>query len=148
MREYPADQQKFLDASLIELVKTEFLKVCLTASWQAAPHLASKDAKTRYCTTTDLRPVNAATTTEQWPMPIVEAELSAFEESSQFASLDFCSSYWRCPVDPQVFDACGIIAPQATYVSTRVLQKLKSASAYLQSPTSPWFEKTKQAIKA
>lgn len=90
---YPVDQEKLFDAYFNELVKMALLKVCPTASWQAAPHLVPKDARTKYRTTIDLLPVNAATEAELRPMPIIGAELSAFKGSSHFVSLDFCSSY-------------------------------------------------------
>lgn len=148
VRKYPTEQRRFLDACFDELVKMGFLKVCPTASWQAAPHLVPKDSKTKYRTTIDLRPVNAATKAEQWPMPIIEAELGDFKGSKYFASLDFCSSYWQYPLDPGSYDACDIIAPKGTFVSTRVLHGLKNASAYFQSTTPPLFEEMKHAIKA
>lgn len=53
-RKYPADQPKFFDAYLNELMKIGYLKVCPTASLQAPPHLVPKNAKRKYRTTKDL----------------------------------------------------------------------------------------------
>lgn len=39
VRKYPADQRRFLDAYFEELVNMCFLKTCVQAEWQAAPHL-------------------------------------------------------------------------------------------------------------
>lgn len=114
---------------------------------QTAPHVVQKDSKSRYRTTIDLRPVKAATTGEQWPMPIIEAELSNFIGSKQFALLDSCSSYWQCPLESDLDEACGIIA-QETFVSTRVLHGLKNAVAYFQSTIQPILGSMKHAMKA
>lgn len=148
VRKYPKEQRKFLDTYFSKLVDMGFLKPCPQASWQAAPHLVPKESKSKFRTTIDLRPVNAATKAEQWPMPVIEAELSDFIGSTHFASIDFCSSYWQCPLDPDSYDACGIISPQGTFVSTRVLHGLKNASAYFQSTIPPLFDEMKDAVKA
>lgn len=145
---YPIVQRKFLDMYLSQLLSLEFIKPCPQASWQAAPHLVPKDSKFLFRTTIDLRPINSATKAEQWPMPIIESELSDFKDSKHFASMDFCAGYWQCPLDPDSYDACGIIAPQGTFVSTRVLYGLKNASMYFQSTISPLFHKLQTNMKA
>lgn len=122
--------------------------MCPEASWQAAPHLAPKDSKSKFRTTIDFCPVNAATKAEQWPMPIIETKLSEFIGSKHFASLDFCSGYWQRPLAPESYESCGIIAPQGTFVSTRVIHGLNNASEYFQSTISSLFENEKQAMKA
>lgn len=148
VRNDPADQQNILEAYLNELVMVGFLKIYLIESWQAAPPLVQKDVKTKYRTTINLQMVNAVTKIEQRPMPIIEAERSDFEKRSHFASLDFCLSYWQCPLDPQSWEACGVIASQSTFVSTRVLHGLGNVLAYFQSTTVPFFKEIKHAIKA
>lgn len=70
-----------------------FLKHFAAEAWQTAPHFVPKDLNARYRTTIDLQPVNAATIAEQWPMPVIEAELRGFMGIKHFAFLDFCSSY-------------------------------------------------------
>lgn len=148
VRKYPTDQRKFLDEYLDKLVKLDFIRPYPQAAWQAAPHLVPKNSKAKFRTTIDLRPVNAATIAEQWPMPVIEAELSDFKDSKHFASLDFCSGYWQCPLHPSSYEACGIIAPQGTFISTRVLHGLKNAAAYFQSTIPPLFQNLKNAVKA
>lgn len=81
-------------------------------------------------------------------MPGIEAELSDFIESTHFASIDFCSNYWQCPLYPGSYDACGDISTQATFVSTRVLQGLNNASDYFQSIIPPLFDEMEPSIKA
>lgn len=148
VRRYPAEQRKFLNAYFSKLIEMGFLKPCPQAAWQAAPHLVPKDSNAKFRTMTDLRPVNAATKAEQWPMPVIEAELSDFNGCAHFASIDFCSSYWQCPLDPSSYEACGVIAPQGKFVSTRVLHGLKNASAYFQSTIPPLFDDIEHAMKA
>lgn len=70
-----------------------FLKPCPQAKLQAALHLVPKGFKSKYQTRIDLRPVNAATKPEQWPMPHIEAKLTDFTGCKPFASLDFYYSY-------------------------------------------------------
>lgn len=78
VRKYPVEKCKFSNEYLSQLVSLEFLKPCPQATWQAAPHLVPKELKAKSRRTIDLRPVNAATIVEQWPMPMIEAELSDF----------------------------------------------------------------------
>lgn len=148
VRKCPAKQRKFFHAYFDKLVRMGFLKVCTQTSWQAAPHLAPKKSKTKYQTTIDLRPVNVATKAEKWPKPIIEAALSDFIESTRLTSLKFCSSYWQYPLNPESYNACGIIASQRMFVSTRVLHELKKASAYFRSSIPPLFETMKSSMKA
>lgn len=151
---YAADQQQFPSAYFNELVKVIFLKVCTAPSWQAAPHLVLNDAERKYHTTIDLWSVNAATEAEQWPMPfcivIVNSWGSAewIQRSSHSSYLDFSLSHWQFPLDPQFYDACGILAPLSTFVSTRALQWVKNALAYFQSTIPTFFKEIKNAIKA
>lgn len=93
-REYSEEQRKFLYLYFDKLMEMGLLKTCPQPWWQAAPHLLPRDSKSKFRTTIDLRPVNAATKVEQRPMPVIETELSLFIGSTHFASLDFCSGYW------------------------------------------------------
>lgn len=89
----------------------DFLKFYPTAARKAAPHLDAIDTRSKYSITIDLSPVNAATRPEQWPMPIIEVELSSFVESKHFAFLEIFSSYRQRPLDSKSSDACEITAP-------------------------------------
>lgn len=124
VRKYPADQRRLREAYSDELVKTGFFKVCPQASWPAAPHLVPKDSKSKYRKSIYLCPVGVATKAEQWPKPIIEAKLIDFIGSKHFACPAFCSSYWQCPIEPESYEACSIIAPQGTFISIRVLHGL------------------------
>lgn len=95
LRKYPAEQRNFLDEYLSQFVELYFIKSCLQAAWQAAPHLVSKDSEAKFRMTIDLKPVNMATVAEQWAMTVIEAELRDFKNSRHFTSLDCSSGYWQ-----------------------------------------------------
>lgn len=42
-----------------------------------------------------------------------------------FPIVGFCAGYWQYALDPAAYDACRIIAPQGTLLSTRVVHGLK-----------------------
>lgn len=94
-----------------------FIKPYPYASWQVAPRLVPDNSKYLFRTTIDLRPANAATKAEQWPMPIAEAELPEFKDSEHFVSMNFCAVYWQILLNLESYNASGIIAPQGTYAS-------------------------------
>lgn len=133
---------------LAKLVDMGFPKIFPQAAWQAASRLVPKDSKSSSRTSINLKPINAAAKAELLPMPIIEAQLSDFICSTQFASIDFRFSYKRCSLNPNSYEACGIISPQRTFVSTRVLHGFKNASAYFQSTIPPLFDDMKGAINA
>lgn len=148
VRRYPPDQRAFLDEYFAQLVQFGFVVPDPTVEWQAAPHLVPKPSKSKYRVTIDLRPVNAATKAEVWPMPNIEAELSDFSGSEHFASLDFCAAYWQLPLHPDSLNACGVIAPQGCFSSTRVLHGLKNATAHFQETIPALFSCVGKRIKS
>lgn len=118
-----------------------------TASWQTPPHLLPKRSKSKFRITIDLRPVSAATKTENWPLPHVGSELVGFKDNKYFAALDFFARYWQYPLHLDSYDACGIIAPQSSFTATRVLHRLKNAFAYFQSITLSLFPNIQKNCK-
>lgn len=147
MRKSPTEHREFLDVYFSKLVEMGFLKPFLQAFWQAAPDLVPKCSKSKYRTTTDLRTVDAGTFAEQWPMPLIEAELNDFIVIPHLTFLDFCSGYLQCSSDPTSSDPCEIIARQGTFVPTRVVLARKTTSAYFQSTILPLFKSKIHAVK-
>ena len=96
----------------------------------------------------DLRPVNAATLKEAWPMPHLEAEVNDFAASKCLACLDFVSSYWQLPLDPDSYSACGIVTPRGIVASKRVLPGLANAAAHFQRSIEPLFSELRDSMKA
>jgi len=132
-----------------KLLEMDFAVVMPTASWQAAPLIVPKPgSKAKYRMAIDLRPVNAATIKESWPMPHLESELLDFGGSNCFASLDFVSAYWQLPLHPDSYTACGIVTPRAVLASKRVLPGLANATAYFQSSVEPLFSELRTNLKA
>ena len=96
----------------------------------------------------DLRPVNAATIKESWPMPHLESEILDFANSTCFAILDFVSAYWQLPLHPDSYTACGVVTPRGVVASKRVLPGLANATAYFQSSVEPLFSELRENMKA
>ena len=148
-RRYTAEGRAWLEKYVKALVDMNFLVPNSDASWQAAPLLVAKrNSKAKFRLATDLRPVNAATIKQAWPMPNLDSEVYDFAGSKFFAVLDFCSGYWQLPVDPESWDACGIVTPKGTYSSTRVLPGLTNATVHFQSTVEPLFAELRDHLKA
>lgn len=88
---------------------------------------------TKYRISIDLRPGNAATFSEVWPMPNIDAELTDFVRCNCFRTIEFCEAYWRIPFHKPSRDACGIIASPGVSTPTRAFHGLKHAAAHFQS---------------
>ena len=148
-RRYTTEGRAWLGKYVKALVDMNFLVPTPDASWQAAPLLVAKrNSKAKFRLAIDLRPVNAATIKQAWPMPNLDSEVYDFAGSKFFAVLDFCSGYWQLPVDPESWDACGIVTPKGTYSSTRVLPGLTNATVHFQSTVEPLFAELRDHLKA
>lgn len=148
VRNYPTSQKQCLCAYFVILISVGSRMSCLQDEWQAVPHLMPKYSKSKYQTTIDLRLINASMEAGQWPMPRIKAEIADFIKCNYFASLDFYSSYWQCPLKPSSYQACRIIPPQGMYVSTRVLHGLKGALSYIQATVNFSLDTLKHATNA
>lgn len=148
-RRYPAQQRAFLSRYVDQLVSMGFLIPIPDAEWQAAPLLVPKPkSKAQFRLAVDLRPVNAANIKQAWPMPHLDFEIQDFAGNTCFATLDFCSGYWRLPIHPDSYEACGIVCPNGTYSSTRALLGLTNATSYFQSTVEPLFADLRHNMKA
>lgn len=148
-RRYSPEQREFLNAYFKRLMELDFCMEMPTATWQAAPLLVAKPkSKAKYRLAIDLRPVNAATIKESWPMPHLDSEVLDFEGSGAFAVLDFVSAYWQLPVHRDSYECCGIVGPRGVVASKRVLRGLANATAYFQSTVEPLFSSLRSNMKA
>ena len=148
-RRYSPDQRMFSDKYIDTLRAMNFVMDMPTATWQAAPLLVPKPgSRAKYRMAVDLRPVNAATVKEAWPMPHIDSEIRDFAGSTCFACLDFVSGYWQLPVHPESYTACGIVTPRGVVASTRVLPGLANATAFFQSSVEPLFSTLRDWLKA
>ena len=148
-RRYSSEQRQFMERYAQKLLDMEFAFVMPTASWQAAPLIVPKPgSRSKYRMAIDLRPVNAATIKESWPMPHLESEMLDFVGSTCFASLDFVSAYWQLPLHPTSYSLCGIVTPRVVLASKRVLPGLANATSYFQSTVEPLFAELRTNLKA
>ena len=148
-RRYPPDQRQFLDKYIDKLREIDFFVEMPTAEWQAAPLLVPKrDSKAKFRMAVDLRPINAATIKESWPMPHLDSEISDFAGSTCFAILDFVSGYWQLPLHPDSYSLCGVVTPKGVVASKRVLPGLANATSYFQSTVEPLFSELRGNLKA
>lgn len=147
-RRYSAEQRSFLNSNIDELVKMGFLVPNINAEWQAAPLLVMKNSEAKFRMTVDLRPVNASTVKQAWPMPHIDSELFDFSGSSCFSVLNFVSGYWQLPVHLDSQSMCGTVTPNGVYSSTRVLQGLTNATCHFQGTVEPLFKELRSMLKA
>lgn len=108
-RKYVMEQRKFLNEYISPLCEIGYLIPNPNATRQVAPHLTSKNSRSKSGTTIDLWPDNAATKSQTWPIPSIETELADFCGSNYFAVPDLCARYWQCPLHPDSYDFCGIV---------------------------------------
>ena len=143
-RRYSAEQREFLDAYLQKLVDLGFCEEMATATLL----VHKKESRSKYRFEIDLRPVNAATMKESWPMPHLDSEILELKGSVCFAVLDFVSAYLQLPLHPDSYETCGIVGPKWVIVSKRVLQGLAIAGSYFQSTVEPLFQEMRNNMKA
>lgn len=86
-----------------------------------------------------LRPVNASTVKESWPMNHLDSEIQGFGGSTCFATLDFASGYWQLPLQGDSYTARGVVTPKGVYASRRVLPGLANATSYSKALPNPYF---------
>ena len=113
-----------------------------TSKWAAAPLLVPKPGPAKFRFTFDLRPVNKYTEAHQFPMPVIEPELTKLDKSCYFATLDLSHGYWRMPLDPSSQSLHSFITPDGIYSSIRVLHGTTNAITHLQSSFSGLLPET------
>ncbi len=137
-RRYSPERRKILHRNVEKLKELEFLVDIPTAELQAAPLLVPKlGSKATFCMAFDLRPVNAATIKESWPMPHLNSEVTDFAKSSCLSRHHLVSGCWQLPLEEESQLACGVVTPLGAVASKRVLPGLASATAYFQRIVEP-----------
>lgn len=147
-RRYSPEQRSFMEKYAEKLLEMDFCVFMPTAAWQAAPFIVPKlGSRSKYRMAIDLRPVNAATVKESWPMPHLDSEVMDFAGSTCYASLDFVSAYWQLPLHSESYSACGIVTPKSVLASKWVLPGLAHATSYFQSTVGPLFSELRAKLK-
>lgn len=98
-RRYPPQKRAFLRRYTSQLEQMGFVKPAIQPEWVAAPLIAPKKPPALFRLKMDYRPINAATKKTVWPMPQLDAVLSDILGSRVFADIDFCSGYWKLPLE-------------------------------------------------
>lgn len=125
LRRYSNEQRKILSRYIIQKRKMGFHLPSAQASRVAALLLVSKASPSIIRTITDLGPFKAATITEIWPIPDIEAELSYLSKSQYFTTTNLCTRYWQSPLNKFTYDACDIITPVETFLGTKDMHCLE-----------------------
>lgn len=77
-----------------ELIRHDLVYGNLASRCAAAPLIFPKPGPDRLTFTVNLHPVNRFTVTLQYPMPILEEELTKLADLKFFANFDFVYSHW------------------------------------------------------
>lgn len=101
--------------------------------WASAPLLVPNPGPARWRFTVDLRPVNRFTVRHQFPMPILEHELTKLAKSWFYANFDFVQSYWQLLLHPDSQASQSFITPDGVFSPTRVPHGTTNAVTHLQS---------------
>ena len=148
LRRYPAEQREYMSKFVDTLLEFGFAKPNANAEWASAPLLVQKPGTSKYRMTFDLRRVNRCTKPVTWPMPHIQAELMDMQDSTVFASIDFCAGYWQMPLHEDDQHIHSFITPSGVYQPTRTLQGASNSGPNFQSRVEPCFVSIREALKA
>lgn len=136
LRKYSQAQREFLSRTVAKLVECDMAYPNPTSPWACAPLLVPKPGQDEFRFTVDLRPINRFTVKHQFPMPVIEQELTKVAGSQVFATFDLSHGYWQLPLHPSSQSSQSFITPDGVYSPTRVLHGTTNAVLYLQSTLS------------
>lgn len=138
-RSYSPRQMEFLKSKVEELVDAKFIFRNNASKWACAPLVVPKSGEEGFRFTVDLRPVNAQTKRNVWPMPNTEAMLSTLAGSKVWFNLDFLHGYWQFPLSKSSQECQSFHTPFGVFTPTRVLHGATNAVAYFQSSMESIF---------
>ena len=111
-----------LDAKVIEPSQSE---------WASPPVLVrKKDGSWRYCI--DFRGLNAVTTLDAYPLPLIEECIDSLADMQWFSTLDMNSGYWQIPVAEQDKEKTAFITKYGLFHFLRMPFGLSNAPATFQ----------------
>jgi len=109
------------------------------AARQCAPLIVPKSGADKFRLTVDLRPINAQTRKNVWPMPLPEPMLAKLTGSNLFFKLDFLHGYWQFPLSKESQECQSFHTPFGVFTPTRVLHGATNAVSYFQSSMENLF---------
>ena len=111
-----------LDAKVIEPSQSE---------WASPPVLVrKKDGSWRYCI--DFRGLNAATTRDAYPLPLIEECIDSLADMQWYSALDMNSGYWQIPVAEEDKEKTAFITKYGLFHFLRMPFGLSNAPATFQ----------------
>ena len=111
-----------LDTKVIEPSQSE---------WASPPVLVrKKDRSWRYCI--DFRGLNAVTTRDVYPLPLIEECIDSLADMQWFSTLDMNSGYWQIPVAEQDKEKTAFITKYGLFHFLRMPFGLSNAPATFQ----------------
>ena len=111
-----------LDAKVIEPSQSE---------WASPPVLVrKKDGSWRYCI--DFRGLNAATTRDAYPLPLIEECIDSLAYMQWYSALDMNSGYWQIPVAEEDKEKTAFITKYGLFHFLRMPFGLSNAPATFQ----------------
>ena len=132
-RTYSPEQLKFLKKKCDELLKAGFIYRNPNSKWACAPLIVPKEGPERFRFTVDLRPVNAQTKRNVWPMPHADAMLAKLAGATIFFKIDFIHGYWQFPLDVDSQECHSFHTPFGVFSPTRVQHGASNSVPYFQS---------------
>ena len=133
------EQLEFLKTNVRELSEAGLIHRSNMSKCACAPLVVPKQGKEDCRFTVDLRPVNALTKKNLWPMPDPEAMMTKLEGSQIWFSLDFIHGYWQFPLEKKSRECQSFHTPFWVYTPTAVLHGATNAAYYSQSSMESIF---------
>jgi len=102
-RAYPTTpaKKKEIEKQLKEMLELDLIEPSFSPWASPCILVKKKDNTLRFCI--DYRKLNAITTPQRWPLPVIDETLQSLGQYSPkyFSSLDLLSGYWQCEVDEE-----------------------------------------------
>ncbi len=110
-----------------------FLEVGMCSS-----HRAQRGSE-KFRFTVDLRPVNAQTKKNVWPMPHADPMLAKLTGAKTFFQLDFIHGYWQFPLAEHSQECQSFHMPFGVFTLNRVLHGATNSVSHFQSTVEALF---------
>ncbi|MEM1369511.1 MAG: reverse transcriptase family protein, partial [Cyanobacteria bacterium P01_H01_bin.15] len=147
-RKYPLEKRVFISRYVGELKRMGFVKPAISPEWISMPLVVPKKPPAMFRMAIDYRAINAATQSTSWPMPNIDAELVDTRKAKRFALIDFCSSFWQAPLDPDSQAFYAFMAANGVVMPTRTPQGGCNSAANFQEKVEPCFIELRDHYKA
>lgn len=133
LRKYNDSQRHFLKCLTGQLLECGLIYENLTSKWTCAPQLAPKPGLAELRFNVGLRPVNVATYSQAFMMPLVETKLEKASEAKHLSELDMTHGYWQLLLHTSIQEYQSFITPDGIFTPTPVLHGNVNSSSHLQS---------------